>query len=331
MSTPAPAPRGSRPPPPPLPPLRAQPPPPPANEVDAEVVVGQPVSESDGCMVEIALSALPEVPLFSDLPRDVFLALIADSSTIRSAKAGEPIVREGERGDAMFVIAEGSVRVVRSLGAPDERVVARMAAGAFFGEFGLLADAPRLASVVAEEECTLLEVTRAQLSELEARFPKLQPLLQRFFKVRLFTNLLRSAPLFQALSTAETRVLVDRFAIEKARPGATLLTEGEPGRGLFVLLRGRCEVFHTDTAGATRTLGALDEGDVFGEISLLLDTPATATVRADGPCLLLSLDREAFEECLMKNDAVAAQLEALGKERLTRSRLLLAGERVQMV
>lgn len=272
--------------------------------------------------IEIHAAALPTVPLFSDLPKEVFLALV-EHVAMRVVRAGEPVVREGERGESMYVLADGSVRVVRRLGAPAEQTVARMPAGSFFGEMGLLSDGPRLASVVAEEDCTLLEVTRATLRELEGRFPQLKEIVERFHKERLIANLLRSNPLFERLSADETRQLADRFALENAAPGTVLLREGEPGRGLSVLLRGRCSVFHRDAGGAEKHLPDMAEGALFGEISLLKGTPATATVRAEVPCLLLFLDRASFQSHFMRNAAVAAQVAALGDQRLQRSEALL--------
>ena len=272
--------------------------------------------------IEIDTSDLPRAPLFSELPREIFVALLNEVA-MRTVPEGQPIVREGETGRAMFVLAQGHVRVVRGLGSKGSQTVAEMEEGTFFGEIGLLSDVPRLASVVAATECVVLEVTREMLGKLTASHPGLEPVLQHFYRDRLLANLLRSSPLFEGFDEEARRALVDRFALRKADAGATLVKEGAPGEALFVLLRGRCEVVHVDSAGKAHPYPPMDEGAVFGEIALLREGLASATVRATAPCLLLALDREAFRSYLLANDQVRQRLEALRDERLHRTLDLL--------
>src|SRR5207253_2062296 len=100
---------------------------------------------------------------FPELPREVMVKLL-ERLALRSAAQGEAIVVEGEKGArsaSMYVLVHGTVKVVRN--GPEPRVVDEMHEGAIFGEIALLADVPRLASVVASEECMLLEVSRSLL------------------------------------------------------------------------------------------------------------------------------------------------------------------------
>jgi len=95
-----------------------------------------------------------------------------------------------------------------------------------------------------------------------------------------------------------------------------LVRQGDTGRGLFVLLRGRCAAFDVPTG---EEYPELSEGAVLGEIALLELCPATATVRAETRCVLLFLPRQAFAEEVLKNAEAAKKLEALARERLERS------------
>jgi len=275
--------------------------------------------------VEIDVATLPPSPLFSDLPREIFIDLL-EKVVLRTVPDGEPVVREGERGDAMYVISQGRVNVVRSFGKPDMKTVAEMGEGTFFGEIGLVADVPRLASVVANGEVMVLEVTREMMQELQQRHPELEQLVQRFYKERLLANLLRSSPLFSGLAAKDQLEVVDRFDLRSVEEGRLLLVENQPGAGLFVLLRGRCAAFHTDPVGAEERYPDLGEGDVFGEISLLFNRPATATVRAEASCLLLTLDAQTFREKVLSNARAAAHIAALSAERLARTARMLEEE-----
>ena len=108
-----------------------------------------------------------------------------------------------------------------------------------------------------------------------------------------------------------------------------LLTEREEGKGLFVLLRGRCLAFHTDAAGGRKNYPEMVEGTVFGEISLLHDMPATATVTADADCLVMTLGREAFYQKVLSNPEAAQALARIGSERLEHTVMLLENERAR--
>ena len=255
---------------------------------------------------------------------ELFMALLNEVE-MRTVASGTAIVREGEVGRSMFVLAQGAVKVVRGLGGKDERTVAEMGEGTFFGEIGLLSDVPRLASVVAAGECVecvVLEITREKLGALVAKHPALEPVLQHFYRERLLANLLRSNPLFEGFDEQARRSLIDRFQVRQVPQGTLLVEEGAPGEALFVLLRGTCEPFHLE-AGKEHAYPLMNEGAVFGEIALLKGSPATATVRTASPCLLLSLDRESFRSHMLANDGARHVLESLGEERLKRTAKLL--------
>lgn len=268
--------------------------------------------------VEIDVSALPKAPLFSELPQEIFLALVQDVA-MRNVPAGEAIVREGDPGRSMFVLTQGSVKIVRALGKPEEKTVAEMGEGTFFGEIGLLSDVPRLASVVAANECVVLEVTREMLAGLSAKHAELDAVLQRFYRERLLANLLRSNAIFADFDEPARKGLADKFALRRAERGHKLVVEGMPGQALFVLLRGRCEAFHRDSKGKEHSFPPMTEGAVFGEIALMGEGVATATVRASEGCLLLALDRETFKSKVLSNPKAKEALEKLRTERLQRT------------
>lgn len=67
--------------------------------------------------------------------------------------------------------------------------------------------------------------------------------------------------------------------IERYEPGATLIDEGRRSGRLFVLMNGEVEVLR----GGTSVAVISEAGAVFGEMSVLLDLPHTATVRARTP------------------------------------------------
>ena len=67
--------------------------------------------------------------------------------------AGQVIARQGDVGSGLFIIASGSVRVVR-----DGDTIATLGPGEFFGELSVLDGGPRVAQVVAEAPTRCLAI-----------------------------------------------------------------------------------------------------------------------------------------------------------------------------
>ncbi|MDX1571473.1 MAG: cation:proton antiporter [Xanthomonadales bacterium] len=90
-----------------------------------------------------------KVPFFADLPMER-KEEIARMLKPRLAFPGETIVAKGEKGDAMYFISSGAVKVALE----PQPVI--LGSGDFFGEMALLSDQPRVVDVVAEGFCDLL-------------------------------------------------------------------------------------------------------------------------------------------------------------------------------
>lgn len=124
-----------------------------------------------------------------DLLRAVELFSGLDESTIRSVaeatseaefEPGRYIMLEGQIGSGLFIIIRGSVRVVHG-----DDVLARLGPGDFFGELAVLDQAPRAASVVAEEPTVCLALASWDLLKLLERDPKLSLALLRALAGRI--------------------------------------------------------------------------------------------------------------------------------------------------
>ena len=92
---------------------------------------------------------LRRVPLFQELePED--LQRIASTCLERVYPAETELVREGDIGNELMVILEGTVRVVRLEPDGGERFIRRYEAGDHIGELAVLREAPRAATVIAD-------------------------------------------------------------------------------------------------------------------------------------------------------------------------------------
>lgn len=237
------------------------------------------------------------VPFFSELRREELLAVLR-SLTVRRLSDGEVVMRQGEPGTALYLMAGGAVRVTMTDAthpAGNERELARLYENTLFGEMALITDQPRSASVAALGEADVIEVSRAALAQVTARLPTVKEVLDRFTRERLIKNVLQTSPLFTPFSKAQQSDLLRRFEGHEVEPGLPVIREGEPGPGLFVVLTGTLEVVARADSATPVRLGLLVAGDIFGEMSLVSDQPTSATVRATSRSALLFLARTYVE------------------------------------
>jgi signal transduction histidine kinase len=95
---------------------------------------------------------LSKLPIFEGVENDVLLAM-SSSLTEKEVLKGSMIIRKGDIGDAAYIIASGRVRVHDG-----SHVLARLETGQVFGEYALIDQQTRSASVTADEPCVLLRL-----------------------------------------------------------------------------------------------------------------------------------------------------------------------------
>ncbi len=118
---------------------------------------------------------------------------------------------------------------------------------------------------------------------------------------------LRSVPLFEGLDAEALRALAERALEQIFEPGATIVTEGEPGDRLYVVLTGHVEA-RSQRADGPHVLGEMGPRQVFGEMSLLDGSPRTATVSAKTVCRLLTLSRADLRPVAQRNPVIYEEL-----------------------
>lgn len=96
------------------------------------------------------------------------------------ARKGQFIFRQGDESDAMYLLAAGMVNVQLELEGGKTVRLKKMRPGAVVGEMGIYTTAPRSASVVATEPCTLYRLSRRTLNEIQGRDPAFAEAVNRY-------------------------------------------------------------------------------------------------------------------------------------------------------
>ncbi|MFZ9886061.1 MAG: cyclic nucleotide-binding domain-containing protein [Myxococcota bacterium] len=278
-------------------------------------------------------------PLLGRLPPAEFAAF-ARACRVRSMDAGEVIVREGERGSALFGVGRGRLTVYctpsghdtsspfpgqeipgastilrqaqkgREADAREARVyLSALGDGDIFGEFSFLTGRQRTATVETITTTEILEFERETGDKLFALHPTFKEPLLEFYKERVAELMMAKNPVFALLPPEGRRQLLQRSRLLSFQDAEFIVREGELGEELYVIKNGEVEVSR-DEDGIPVFLNKLREGEFFGEISALQKTPRLASVRAMGDVEVLAIRRSDLDQLLNAEQEVRQLLEA---------------------
>ena len=253
-------------------------------------------------MGQAAQRALAATPLFAGLPHHSLEALV-ENLTIVSLEAGVALFKEGDPGDALYVIVEGEVSVQAE--GPPLVEMARLGPGAFIGEVALMTDQPRSATVTATEPSELLRIDRTTLSTVLAEHGDVLRAVLRFVRERLVDRWMRTSPLFRPFNDEERNALAARFKFLEIESDTKLLTAGTRPDGLYIVLAGTYQVQRNGATVAT-----VGPGELIGETALLSGGTFRSDVVARGKGLALCLPAADFREVIMTHPHV---LEYIGE------------------
>jgi CRP/FNR family cyclic AMP-dependent transcriptional regulator len=130
--------------------------------------------------------------------------------------------------------------------------------------------------------------------------------------------LLASIPLFEALSADQLAKVAALAQVRSYAARAVVVSQGEPARSLFAIIRGRLKVASSGPDGRDTVLGIMAEGEVFGEVALLDGGTRSATCTTVEPCELLVIERAQFLELLEASPAISIKLLDVLARRLRR-------------
>lgn len=152
---------------------------------------------------------LRSVPLFVDV-EGTDLHWISSIIKDRAYQSGEAIVKEGDQGDAMYLIESGSVRVVT--GEDQQVTLAILEEREYFGEMSLLDSERRSATVVAHKDAHLLVIRRDDFYELLIARPKISFSLFKTLSQRLRATLAKLSANQKRELFSETQEMVKKAA-----------------------------------------------------------------------------------------------------------------------
>jgi CRP-like cAMP-binding protein len=219
-----------------------------------------------------------------------FLKTLDARCECRIYRQGEVVIREGDtHSDEIYVIIRGHVEVRKSLKEKDDGdiSIASLSQGEWFGEVATLGIRnTRTATVVCTTLCDMRVLPRASVLETLVRFPDQGSHLEKLAEQRgyVFKQLdtqpnLAGLPFFSSLSMQFLEALADEMTSLTTFKLQPIIDQGQPAKGMFVLLQGKVSLTIDDAA-----VYEIKAPGVIGEFSLV-DSTAKSIFAAQSACL----------------------------------------------
>lgn len=148
-----------------------------------------------------------------------------------------------------------------------EQPVAQLGPGSLFGEMTCLSFYPRSATVIAEEDCDLLEMLQ-NILQICQRNPEFKKRLDDDYRQRAMVTHLQSVPLFRSLPDSVLSELKEQAELISVEPGERIFAEGDSADALYLVRLGFVKVSKR-LPGGEMVLSYLPKGSYFGEMGIL--------------------------------------------------------------
>jgi CRP-like cAMP-binding protein/glyoxylase-like metal-dependent hydrolase (beta-lactamase superfamily II) len=245
------------------------------------------------------LDVICAVELFRDFPLARAGEILHAARRARVA-AGETVIRQGEEGDAFYIIAAGAVAVVQ-----DGVELKTYVAGDYFGETALVLGQPRSADVVAQTDAELVVFDRYDFlyllrgTDIPARLVRLA----RARSERSWEVLERNVAL-RPLTSAQKTQFQSFLTSRAVAAGEALWRAGEPPEAAYLVDDAEVALERAPDPPARFRAGAF-----VGEFDALVrGTPATSSARAFKPGRLFVMARDDLRRLFRDNPGVFVAL-----------------------
>ncbi|MFN3966498.1 MAG: cyclic nucleotide-binding domain-containing protein [Endomicrobiia bacterium] len=120
-------------------------------------------------------------------------------------------------------------------------------------------------------------------------------------------NLLKKIDFLSDVSDEEITCLANSIEKKQYKPGQSIIFQGEISNRLYIINKGRVSV-NVVIRGEKKKIAELSSGEYFGEISLIEPTGATATLKAEEPCLIYAITSDEFKKIAEKRPSIIETL-----------------------
>ena len=214
-----------------------------------------------------------------------------DSATSVSIEANEVALHEGQKGESLYLVKSGQLRVYKR---HDDNLyeVGSINPGDIFGEASVLHHSTAGAEVRATDRCVLYVIPSMTVHEVFDSNERFLRAITQLSERRAAASALAVNPIFSTLPMAVREVALFNAKFITVKEGSVLIHEGDEASYVFVILAGEVEISlqHPRQLGKQILITKRKSGDELGEIAVITGYPHGATVTALTPVRVLSID-----------------------------------------
>ncbi|MDB5978109.1 MAG: 4Fe-4S dicluster protein [Nevskia sp.] len=261
--------------------------------------------------VNAALQLIQQrVPVLAPLTLLQLREFMLDSE-IRTPAPGEVIFERNDYTDSFYSIVDGDAEVEFELEGQPRTV--KLGAGEFFGEMSLISGRRRSATVRAGHGCVLVETPRRAMNKLIHSVAAVKRVVDEAFLRRAIESGIAPDVPHEALAELAATANLLSF-----KAGDVLFKEGDASDGVYLIRRGSATISRT-MAGREVVLAYVTAGQSVGEMSLMSDTPRSATVRAAVALEAIRLAPAPFRGLLVRYPAVRGRMHEQFRQRVAQN------------
>ena len=132
----------------------------------------------------------------------------------------------------------------------------------------------------------------------------------KFFKSseESIVAILREIPMLQTLKRRELKV-ISKYAHERVfEPGEFVFETGQPGAAMFIIKEGEIKIVKKNASGDYINLALLKDGEFFGELALLDNSPRSAAALVNSPTKTIAIFREDLNNLLESHPELGGKI-----------------------
>jgi CRP-like cAMP-binding protein len=121
-------------------------------------------------------------------------------------------------------------------------------------------------------------------------------------------QILSKVPAFSGLSARELKEVAAIVHKREYRAGEPVFAQGDPGLGMYIIQEGEVSISISGKEDGDRELAILNDGDFFGELALIDESPRSANARCKTDCILIGFFRPDLFELIEKKNQLGIKI-----------------------
>lgn len=241
---------------------------------------------------QTALSA-EEFPILKCLS-PLSLRILNDASRTIHVSKGVEMVHEGDTPHDLYFIKSGKISIAKQHG-QKVKILAQLSKGEVYGEFGILRQKSRFASVYTASACEIVRVELSAVQQVLDADSHFKAALNKILSQRMLDSFFFSHPVFKTLPE-DTRIQISKeLPVHFYSRDSRLFVQGEKPQGIFLILSGEVEIHYLNRNRNDILLEIRRDNDLIGELATKNGTSLAYSAVAASDLDALLLDSAAMK------------------------------------